>query len=331
MTPLEMAALRQAYTEICRGYSSATWMKSPLFIRHINVFDQTVIDRFRIEAYDAALSRGIKSEKDVLALLERKGLWTPKDAAELVQEESYLDNLKKTRSKIAFKVQADQLDKQIDEAQKKIYRLAGKRAKLIGKTAERVADDKTQYEYVRLAFFKDAAMTAPLFTAEDIGQLSDMESQVSMDLYLESIVRFSQDTLKNISIQSFFTNYFYLCGDDLFNFFRRPIYELSMHQVNLLSYAQYYKALFTNNDIPKDIASNPDKIEDFVNRSRNAKNIVAKAGNQQGGRVGLVGATKEDFDAIGVRDSTDTMREVAQKQYKSGREGAQDLGFTYNN
>lgn len=331
MASPEIPVLRQAYMEICRGYSSATWMKAPIFIKHLNVFDQTKIDQFRAEALRAALARGIKPENDILAYLEKKGLWTVKEAKELVQEEAYLENLRKTRSKIAFKIQADQLDKQIGEAERKIYQLAAKRSKLIGKTAERVADDKTQYEYVRLSFFKDVALTDPLFTLEDIGQLSDAESQAAMILYVDSINRFSQDVIKNISIQPFFTNYFYLCGEDLFNFFRRPIYELTMYQVNLLSYAQYYKAIMSQNDIPKDIAGNPDKIEDFVNRSRNAKNIVAKAGNQQGGRVGLVGATKEDFDAIGVKDSTDTMREVAQKQYKSGREGAQDLGFTYNN
>jgi hypothetical protein len=328
--PLEVAFLRQAYADICRGYSEAVWAGTPIFVRHLNVFDQTVIDRFRAQAFDATIKRGVPCEKDILANLERKKLWTAKEIKELAQEEAYLENLRKTRSKIALKLQADQLDKQIGEANEKIWKLVSKRNKLVGKTAERVADDKTQYEYVRLSFYKDRALTVPLFTFEDMNALSDIESQMVITIYVDSITRFTQEVIKNIAIQPFFTNYFYLCGEELFNFFRRPIYELSIYQVNLLSYAQYYKSILTHHEVPKDIATNPDKIEEFVTRSKNAKDIVAKAGNQQGGRVGIVGATKEDFDAMGVKDSTDTMREVASKQYKSGREGAQDLGFTYN-
>jgi hypothetical protein len=73
----------------------------------------------------------------------------------------------------------------------------------------------------------------------------------------------------------------------------------------------------------------PDKVEGFVNHSKNAKSVIEKASVSQNGRVGLVGGTQRDFQAIGVKDSTNEMRQVAAKQYKTGRDGAQDLGVTW--
>jgi len=330
MTETDSALLRRIYTEVCRGYTQSVFNGQSVYIKHLSVFDQTDIDDYYKIVLDEIITRKIPTEEQRKAFLESKKLWTKKDDFDIQQEKNYLDNLRRTRAKAALKLQANQLDKQIEEANIKINKLIFKRDNLIGLTAEKVADQKTQYEYIRLSFYKDKDFKYPLFDKNDIYNLNEDECEQLLTKYIESVERFSHKNLKKISIQDFFTNYFYLCGDDIYNFFQKPIVNLTNYQVNLLHYGKYFKSILTNHEIPRDLLDDPDKIEDFVGRATNAKNVIEKASVSKGGRVGIVGATAEDFAALGVQDGTNEIRDIAKKEYKTGREGAQNLGFSYN-
>lgn len=325
------ASLRAIYAEICRGYSEANWNNSVIFIKHLSVFEQTDIDNCYERELKRAIERGIPTESDKLKFLEKRKIWTKKDEAELFREKDYLENLRKTRAKAALKLQANQIDSQIKESQQKINKIVSKRNHLIDITAEKVAELKSQFEYIRLSFFTDRQLTIPLFNHNDINKLDDDDSNKLLELYIDCIERFKHDIVRKIAIKDFFTGSFYLCGDNIPAFFQKPMVSLTNYQVNLLNYGQYFKSIITQNDIPVEMLDDPEKLEDFVNRSKNVKNIVDKSSVSKGGRVGIVGATAEDFAALGVKDGTDEMRDVAQKQYKTGRDAAKDLGFTYTN
>lgn len=331
MTTAELTHLRRLYADICRGYSMSEWLGQPVYIKHLTVFDQTEIDAYYEEALAKNISRGLYTEQSRLDYLHLNAMWTKRDEFALKEQRDFIANLHKTRSRVSMKVQADQLTKQIDEETVKLNQMWLKRSRLLGLTAEKVSEEQMQYEYIRATFFKDRTFTSPLFTQEDMNQLSDEDSDTLLALYIGVIQQFDNKVIRSLSVQPFFTNTFYLCKDDIRAFLGKPLVELSLYQTNLLSNGQYFKSILTNNDVPADMIQDPDKLEDFVIRSRNVKNVVDKASVSKGGRVGLVGAVAEDFAALGAKDSTNEMRQVAQKQYKTGREGAQDLGFTYTN
>lgn len=309
--------LRRVYAEICRGFSVASYEDRPLYVKHLTVFDQTEIDVLREDAFENALSRGVKTEEAKVAWLTTKGLWAKKDDAEIKMHQDYADALYKTRSKQGIKAQVEQTNKQIREAEDKLDELTSRRARLIGLTAEQVADQKVQYEYMRLSFFKDERLEKPCFTPKDITKLDHQEADSLLYAYIAIINRFAPDTLRRITIAPYFTNSFHLVGERVDTFFGKPIIELTVYQTNLLSYGRYFASLLSQNDVPKEMLNNPDKIEEYVMRSRNMKTALDKvaAGAEN---VAIFGASKEDFDAMGVKDSTDRVRQDITKNVSSG-------------
>lgn len=321
MTQTPDTSLRRIYADIARGYTEARHAGQTLYVKHLTVFDQTEIDTLREISYESAIARGLHTEVSKLKWLMDKGLWSTREEGELAAQRGYLDNLDKTRGKLAIKSQIDQVDKQIAEASTKLAEQTHHRDKLIGLTAEQVADKRVQYEYIRLSFYRDTTPKARAFDDDDIAALRDGQTEALLYDYIAAVSRFSPDNLRRIVIAPFFTNQFYLCGDDTYRFFCIPVANLTIYQANLLTYGAYFKAILTNNDLPKEILNNPDKIEDYVARSRNLKNLVNKTG--PGDRVALIGATSDDFRAMGVEDGSAAVRADMRRGVRSGMEAAQ--------
>ena len=327
MTTVELTKLRRAYAEVCRGYSEAKWRDETVYIKHLTIFDQTEIDVLQDQAFDEAVNKGVATEKDRLKWLEDKGMWKRVDENKLNGQRSYIEGLEKSKSKAALKIQVEALDKQLAEGRLKLAEDVEKRRRLIGLTAELVAEQKVQYEYIRLSFFKDRAFTQPLFTRADMRELYDDDSDYLLVTYIESMARFGGKPLRSIAVQPFFTNQFYLC-EQVRDFFGQPVVDLTLHQTNLLSFGLYYRNVFKHHQIPKDMMEDPDKIDEYITRSVNAKKLMNAGVPAEGGRVGVVGARPEDFAAAGFEDGTQSMREMAKKGYTDARDVAKDHGYT---
>jgi hypothetical protein len=310
--------LRRIYRDVCRGYSESQYTGRPVYIKHLTVFDQTDIDLLREKAFDAVRARGVKTEVEKLKWLGDKGLWTRKDEGDLAAQTAYVENLEKTKSRLAIKSQIVQVDGQLSEARNKLAILTDRRTRSLGLTAEHVAEQKVQYEHIRLAFCSDVGLSIPRFVPSDIAAISDEDADRLLYDYITCITQFSPDNLRRIAIAPWFTNQFGLCGDRLETFYGRPIAVLTIYQANLLHYGQYFRSILTQNDLPKDILGNPDKIEDYMLRSRNLKTMVNRAG--PGDRVGIVGGTAEDFKAMGVEDGSSKVHADINRGVKSGLE-----------
>jgi hypothetical protein len=318
--------LKKIFSDICRGYSIKSWQDEKIFIKHLNHHDQVDIDDFYQNAFDAALARKIRTEEQQLKWLKDKKLWSDKDESSLSMQKVYIENLEKTKSKLIFKAQIDQVGKDLDTAKQKYYEDLNRKNELVGLTAERVADQKMQYEYLRLSCFKDAELKKYMFTRRQMENLSDEEAYNLMDLYMDVIIGFGPKNLKQIALAPYFTNSFYLCGDNHFGFFNKAMCDLTMYQSNLLSYGIYYKNILTTTEnIPSDVKDDPDKLEEFVNRGQNLKKMMEKT-QVGGGRIGLV-ASPEDFKALNIQDSTQQMNNIASKGYTDARKAAQDMAY----
>lgn len=322
--------LRRIYAEVCRGYSEARYLDEPIFVKHLTIFDQTEIDSLREEAFEAAAKRGMLTEEQKLKWLETKGLWTKKEELELAMQRGYVENLEKTRSTRSLAWQIKQVDGQLVGARNKLHELTGKRIRLVGLTTEQVADQKVQYEYMRLSFFGELAMKTPLFARDDLNALDDQTVETLLSIYIRAVTQFSPENLRKIAIAPFFVNYFYLCGDDIKSFFGKPIVDLTYYQTNILSYGQYFKSIMTQNDVPKEHADDPDKIEDYIRRSRNMRTMMAKT-DANADRVALIGATSQDIKDLGLNDGSAQIQEEMKGGFKSGMEAARQRGVTYTN
>lgn len=320
---LDALNLRRTYADVCRGYSTDTWRGQPIYVKHLAHYDQVEIDLYYEEAFAAARARGIKTREERMKWLQDRALWVRKDESDLAMQREYVKNLEKTRSRQYLQAQINDLTRQLNEASDKLYTDTGRRERLIGLTAERRAEERIQSHYIYLSCYRDRALTTPFFSAAEVNQLDEDESDAIIALYVKVIGRLTDDIIKKIALAPHFTSHFYLCAEQPYHFFAKPMAELSRYQIDLLHYGIHYRNLLMENKVPRDLMDDPDKLEEFVNRSKSLQNAVAKAGGE--GRVGLVGATQADFDTMGLENSTKMMNEAASAEYKSGIEAAKGL------
>lgn len=304
-----MLNLRRAFSDICRGYTPQMWQKQQVYVKHLSHHDQIDIDAYQDEALEAARARGIATEPERIKWLDTKGFWTRKDQATLENQRTFIDNLLVTKTKGLVKAQRDDVGRQIEEASLKVNEMTKKRVELVGLTAEQIAGSKVQYEYVRRSLFKDQETTRPLFDRVDIMEMSEEDSYEILLFHIKAIEPFTQPNIKRIALSPFFTNYFYLCGEQHTAFFSRPVTDLTFFQVNLLSYGIYYRNMLGQQDVPDHVREDPEKLEEFVQRNRMAREMASKA-PATGGRTAIMGAQAEDFREWGMEDGTKEMNDL---------------------
>lgn len=296
------AQLRGIFIDICRGYSRATWGKTPVYIKHFSHFEQLDTELEREKYFEIAKKKGILTNEEKLKWLINNELWSKEKDNKIRDLSAYVDGLKKSKLKAMTKMMADDYQKQIDESQNEIDILFIEKNRLIGLTAESYAEQKLQSSYIYYSFFKDDSLKVRLFTEKEFKRLDDEEVEELLTIYLEHIKKFTHENIKQISISNFFTSYFYLT-DDLTKFFGKPLCDLTYNQVNLISYGSYFRRLLgqAGDSIPDEFRKSPDKIEEFCNRKANTKQNTSK-----NGRTAYIGATEKDDGAFlgGTKDDT---------------------------
>ena len=300
-----MENLRKIFTDICNGYTKKIFNEKDIYIKHLSHFDQINIDEHYSTYYDLAKKRGLFTLKEKLIFLEKENLWTKKDQINLDDTKLYLDNLKKTKDQLIFKSQTHQIEKSIIETDKKYTELCSKKDNLIGLVCENYSDKKIELFYISILFFKDNNLTQLLFSERELNDIDYDCSDSILKIYYNFLSEFSHNNIKKISISDFFTSILYL-SDNIDSFFGKPLSKLTFYQINLLSYGLYYKNIFKNNTIPDNIKEEPEKIEEFVKKTENIKQLIEKSGKNQ--RVGIIGATKDELGSIGEGEIPDILK-----------------------
>lgn len=307
-----MDNLQKIYRDICKGYSSDYWENTPIYIKHFDNFDQSDIDDFYEKELEKSIKIGIPTKEEKLNWLVENELWNNENEKLLIEQKDYVENMERTKEKLMLKIQIDAHNKVLNEEKKKYIEMIQKKDKLFGLTAENRTTQKMQYFYIYLSLFEDKNLKNKLFTINQINDMYDDESYKLLEFYAKFIEKFNINNIKKISVSNFFINHFYLCGDDIFNFFSIPFFNLTIYQSNLLSYGLYFKNLMANEQIPKEIKDDPEKIEEYINKSKNMKDLISKTGSE-GGRTGVVGATKEDFKLLNIKNDTKFIKDVTKQ------------------
>lgn len=293
----EELALQRAFSDIYRGYSEIFWRGKKFFIKHLDQFDKTQIDEDYLSLFNRIKGKGIPTTEEKLKTLDEQKLWTKDDEKFLVNQRGYLSTLRKTKEKLAYDYQIRDINKQISEAENKILIETIKKNNLLGQTCESFVDNKMQSSYIKVCLFNDAELKEKSFTDDELNELEQEEIDELTGLYVFKSNNFNENNLKKIAISHTFRS-FYSISDNISDFFKKSIFELSINQINLIYWANQYKFIFNTYNIPEDIMKNPDLIEQHVNKIKNTKNNLSKGGS--GNKV-LVGASAEEGKQIGAK------------------------------
>ena len=85
-----------------------------------------------------------------------------------------------------------------------------------------------------------------LFNEEEFGELEQEEIHEILSIYSSNTEKFQAHSLKRIPLADFFTNIFYICEDNIFNFYGKPVINLTFYQIEVYSFGCYFKSIIQN-------------------------------------------------------------------------------------
>ena len=325
---MEDGNLKIVFSEILRGY---TLVDLPPFgnskIKHFNNFDSAELDIKNKFFYEKAVSQGLPTRKERIDHLIEENIWTDKDNKEILNLKSLIAGLKNSKSKVFLQVHIDQISNDLKKNQVELSRLSLRKEELIGFCAETYASRRINEHYMQKAILKENG--EKLFNDEEFEELEEGKLVDLIGAYNKSTKKFNSDSLKRLSVSGFFTNLFYLCENNAYSFFGKPLVQLSFYQIELFGYGRYYKSLIENSDNkpPDEISGDPDKMVEWFESSKSAKETLDKSNvaGQEGGAQSLVGATKQDLKRLGLDDPNETINLAKKASEKGGRLNMEDM------
>ena len=325
---MERENLKIVFSEALRGYTLAD---SPSYkkisIKHFNNFDSAALDIKNKIFYDKAVEDGLPSRKERIDYLIKENVWTEEKNKKILQTKTTLAGLQKTKEKVFLQAHIDQANREIKENTVKLAEQEAEKERLIGFTAEAYASRKINEHYMYNALLRENG--EKLFSEEEFEELEEAKMVELIGLYNKSTTKFKSHSLKKISVSGFFTNLFYLCDDNPLVFFGKAVVELTFYQVELFGYGRYYKNMIQNseNKPPDEISQNPDKLVEWFESSKSARETIDKSKNseKEGSAVSLVGATKQDLKRLGLDNPNETINLAKKAAEKGGRLTMEEL------
>lgn len=320
---MEESEHRKNLVEIING-SSTTFLKNQrVFIKHKGLNDLVDYELIYNHNIDYAKKRGLPTRKEVLEELNLAEIWTKEDEKKIQETERFLDSLRKNKSNVYLESALLKVDEQIRETESELSALNIRKNELVSNSAESYATNRANDFYIINSFYKDKEHKEVLFTEKEYEYLEKSKLKEVVELYSTFAKRFSEESIQHLVLQDFYRVY-YALSDSCQDFFGKAALRLTNFQLNLFLYTRVFKNIFENvENIPDKIKNKPKELLDFANSAKVREEVKSKIDKDGSGGT-IVGATKEDMDALGVSSSGgDTLRDAAKK--KGGKLNMSDL------
>lgn len=305
------------FRDVCVGSSFVKSSLGDCYLKHFNVFDQSSIDKKHAEYLKEAQERGLPTIKEALSSLYEEGFWSEKDEALISQEELFLQKISNQKKTTYLKSQIDSFNVQIEQCLKRLNALRNKRNSLLGNTCENFADQRITEEFIKICLFKDEECRNRMFSDEEFDDI-EVEKLYELVKFFNNLTKdFCDLNLQKLVLQDFFSYYMPHC-EDPYRFFGKPATLLSVNQLKLLLFAQYFKNVLSySEDIPDEYRRDPEKIIDFVNANKKAKDFISKS-EKEGSAQSIVGATSEDYKYLNMNKGNVKSLSLAEEARKKG-------------
>ena len=299
--------LKILYADILLGRTKmlTTDKKSAVWIKHLNVHDDVNSDITYERALADAKKQGLPTKKEQTKYLIEENLWSDEKERELAGLKVALGNLTVTKSKVFLEIDVENVKKQIEETEKKVFTMSTEKADLLGLTAELHADKKGNEYYMQNVLYKDEEFKEPCWNEEEFNDLTNEQIGQVFQSYQHTMNQISSMNIKRLSLKTFFCNHYYLCEDNPMTFYGKPVVDLTFNQSELFAYARYFKSLAqdTKISVPQEISDDPDALIEFYEGAKNASDAKERMdqgkGSQGSGASTIVGATKKDLEKLG--------------------------------
>lgn len=290
------------FFEIVEGFSTIEVRGKQCYIKHCGIDDINIYSLKKKEYEEKALKSGLMSKQDLLDFLSSEGLWSQKEEDYVNQCKIEINNLNKTLSKIFVERDKIGIKSRLEEVSKSLKEKLKIRNSLIKNTSEDYAEKKSNEYFMFKSLYKDKGFEELFFTEEEFLEIDNKDLSNLYKTYNDSLKRFGDESIQEISLNGHFSNMFSLYSRDLSNFFKRHSLDLSFFQMNLLNYAKLFRNILENREIPKDITSKPKKILEHIEAEDNIgnkKNQMKEKLNKSDG-FSYARANKKDLEKMGI-------------------------------
>ena len=319
--------LKLVFSEIVEGYSlTRSELFGDLKIKHINNYDSAKTDIKNNYYFEKAVSQGLPKREEKLEYLIKEKLWDPEKDKEADRLKEMLKGMNRTKSKLFLQAQIDAIKKDIVDNEIKLSNILAEKESVIGFTAEEYASRRINEYYMHISILDEEGKQ--LFGENEFDELEQDQVNDIMQVYEKNNRKFKAEILKKISLADFFTNIFYLCEDNVFNFYGKPVIDLTFYQIEIYSYGRYFKSIIQNSEenIPDHIVEDPDKLIEWAESSKNVKEVLEKSsGDAESGASSIMGATKQDLAKAGIDQNQDVIDLSQKAQEKGGRLTMEDM------
>ncbi len=288
--------LRIVFRDIARGFSESRAFSCPVFIKHLSAMD--IIDSENLHAIylEEAAKEGMPRTKEIELRLFQEGLWKRSDEDAIAAKISEIDLLRKSIKSLFKPSEKDRVHTQVKEKEKQLLDMRGKKAELIGRTAETVADQK-MYDYIlRSSFFTDRKLTVPLYSEESFDEIAESELKTVYSEFRAFSDLVNEESVKKIVTAPFFNGY-YAFLEHPADFYGKSAVELSSIQMTLFIFAKIAKSIIDRNEhMPEEVRKDFDAILDYDDTKQKAEKLAPDNGHQH--QV-IFGANKKDMKYLG--------------------------------
>ena len=325
--------VQKIYHSVCSGYDEIRISSEKCFFKHVNYADKIVLKNYYSEGLDIAKKNGVKTEEEYLKFYIEKKWWSKEKESQIAQSRVFIENLIKTKSKLMLPSQRGGVQKTIDEEVRKINKILTERKSIIPTTAEEYAEKYYHRYYLNNLLFKDVSFSIPVSDNNDYFDCMEDDIYDQLWIQISKILDLLKiDNLKYVAATGFFQNLILLTGSDfpIYNFYGKPITQLTTYQIDIFSYASTYRKMINNTTekISDEILSDPSKLVGWCeggSSSSKARKSLDKSPNQKNSRgersgriTSLVGAKKADYEEIGMNSQLDDSNLLETAQNKGG-------------
>lgn len=320
--------LASSLRSICNGYTIGKYKKQDVFFKHFGLMDHVDIEAKYHESLEWAKSNGLLDEKEQLEFCIQRNLWKSEYELEIATLTDTIKIGQQSLAKALIGAQKIEIKKSIDDAQLKLTDLLSQRIEVLGTTADDIGRRRSNDFYILKSVYKDKELTQNLYLEDDFEYIEVDDLQELIVEHNDKQKEVSTERIKKIVIAPFFTTLYRLVKDP-HALFDRPILNLTYTQIEFLNFAELFKRIFSESEVPENIRNDADKIIEWYQTKDGARNIVeqAREKHKDGGAVAILGATKEELSNAGIKDGMDLHKALRQKGKANQEEMMKLLGL----
>ena len=243
---------KKKYKQLVDGVSLFSDLNDLIYVKHLSELDIGELELVTDKYHKEAEQKGLPSEKEKLSILTKQKIWSDEKEEKIKNLRKQLAVLQDTHKKLFLKKQIKNSQKGIDSLLKDLTSLLSEREELVGLTCEKFAEKKSNEEIVIHCFFKDREMTQKFFSEEEFDELHRDKLYYYIKIYNDVSKEFSAEEMKRLAALPFFINLFFLCDDNIYTFYGKPVTALTICQIDAFNCAKTYKSIMGQGNNPPD-------------------------------------------------------------------------------